>query len=205
MAILTRVSFLAAPLGRRFPRAISVAAATAVLVSLSACRGVRHASTLSGESGGYAAAFDAARETLRARGFELERVDAASGTIVTQPKASAGLATPWNADPTTLRQSADDLLNHQQRRVRVTFLAPDAEHPPAADQPFEVCVEVVIDRVQEPGLRVPAKAPTLWTTTSDAARTDQGVGGEFTVPVARDAELEARIASEIESRLRGVR
>ena len=46
--------------------------------------------------GGYAAAFDAAREVLREFRFELERVDARSGIITTRPKATAGLATLWD-------------------------------------------------------------------------------------------------------------
>lgn len=168
---------------------------------LAGCSATRATPDVAVAAGGYAAAFDAARETLRAHGFELERVDAASGVLTSAPKASAGLATPWDRDQTTLMQEADDLLNHQKRRVRITFGDPTSGGLPQQDQAVTVTVAVYVERVQSPGLRIPAKAPTTWTTTKDPARTQQGIGSAYSVPVKRDTQFERRLAAEIERRL----
>ena len=52
--------------------------------------------------GQYARAFDEARDVLTGYRFELDRVDAAGGVIATAPKTTAGLATPWDSEQTTL-------------------------------------------------------------------------------------------------------
>jgi hypothetical protein len=172
-----------------------------VPAGLTGCSATKPTPEVSVSAGGYAAAFDAARETLRAHSFELERVDAASGVITSAPKASAGIATPWDRDQSTLMQEADDLLNHQRRRVRITFTDVVSGAAPDPAQPVHVVVAVYVDRVQSPGLRVPATAPTLWSTAQDPARTQQGIGSAYVTPVARDTKFERRLAAEIERRM----
>src|SRR5688500_8446844 len=78
-------------------------------------------STFAVDAGRYGEAFDAAREVLRAARFDIDRVDAGGGVISTEPKRSAGLATPWDREQSTMGQEFEDLLNHQQRTVRITF------------------------------------------------------------------------------------
>lgn len=168
---------------------------------LTGCSATKPTPEVSVSAGAYARAFDAARETLRAHAFELERVDAASGVITSAPKASGGLATPWDRDQSTLMQEADDLVNHQRRRVRITFTDAATQGVPDPEQAVHAVVAVYVDRVQSPGLRIPAKAPVFRSTTQDPARTQQGIGSAYSTPVARDPRFERRLAAEIERRI----
>jgi hypothetical protein len=85
-------------------------------------------------AGRYTEVFSAMRDTLRNHGFLLERVDAFSGVITTQPKGTAGLATPWDPEQQTAGDELSDLAHRHQRVVRVTFApesADDAQTPSA--------------------------------------------------------------------------
>jgi len=140
--------------------------------------------------GRYEAAFEASREVLHRYRFEVERVDAAGGVITTRDKSSAGAFAPWDGDQTTPAQEVSDLLNQQRRRVRVTFDRPDGGGH----------VHVTVYRVQQAGVRLNSKSAQLATTATDPALTARGVWAGYDVPVTRDAELEARIARDIEKR-----
>ena len=174
--------------------------------------------TLSVGPGRYAEAFDAAREVLRAARFEIDRVDAAAGAISTEPKRSSGLAMPWDRDQSSFGQEIEDLVNHQQRVVRVTFEpegsgAPGGggqvgEGPAAADLrghegPMVARVHVVIERERRPGWRVESVSIGSSSFTRDPALGPRGMLGSYWVPVARDPGLEGRIAARIAERLRG--
>lgn len=77
-------------------------------------------------AGRYAEAFDAARETLRDYRFTLSRVDARAGVIMTEPRFSYGLASPFDPVHATPRDRVRDFMNQQDRRVRITFSKPGA-------------------------------------------------------------------------------
>jgi hypothetical protein len=154
------------------------------------------------DAGGYARAFDAAREVLRASRFTLNRVDARAGIITTDPKPSAGLATPWDLEQSTPTQEIDDLLNQQRRRVRVSF-AQESGADRVADLlespvPLTARVEVVIDRVHVRGTRPSSKAILLSSQTYDPQAT---APAQYEVPVTRDEYLESRLAAEIRRKL----
>ncbi|MBY0308331.1 MAG: hypothetical protein K2Q09_06290, partial [Phycisphaerales bacterium] len=68
----------------------------------------------------YAGAFQAARQTLRDYRFELDRVDAPQGVLTSAPRASPGLAKPWEVESGSA--AVDDLLSFQQRTVQVAFI-----------------------------------------------------------------------------------
>lgn len=180
----------------------SIALAVLLASTLGGCVSGRPEPTVTMAGGVYAAGFDAAREALRAAGFELDRVDAAAGTITSQPRASSGLATPWDTQQSGAMQELSDLLNQQRRRVRITFTAAGAQTPPVSSGPVEATVEVYVDRLQQPGLRVPSKAVNLWTVTRDPAQAERGLGTAYQTAVQRDRELERRIADDIERRMR---
>lgn len=103
-------------------------AATVVGTALGGC-GTSRATTRVVEvaPGRYAQAFDAARETLRDYNFTLDRVDARAGVITSEPRFSIGLANPIDPVQSTARQEIQDLLNQQDRRVRVAFARPGVE------------------------------------------------------------------------------
>lgn len=153
----------------------------------------------------YPAAFEAAKDVLAAYRFDLDRVDAGEGVITTKPKATAGLVTPWDTEQSTLDDEVDDLFNQQQRRVRITF-EPAQEGPAAPDLrtyvgPVAARVEVVVERTRRPGWRLETTSIRYSTFTQDPALVDRGMWPQYTVPIAQDPELAARLADGIRNRL----
>jgi len=174
-----------------------------LLLPLAACASSRPDATFPVAAGGYAQAFDAAREAVRDRRFPLERVDAAAGVIATAAKSSPGLAAPWDTEQTTLKQEADDLLNYQARRVRITFEpAPDApDGALLADAPLVGRVEVTILRTQYRGVRAAERSIRQTSFASDPIASARGLAAYEQVPLTQDGALARRIADSIASRL----
>ncbi len=186
-----------ATLGSRpalFRLAATMAATTAIGVLLGGCQA-------SGEArfeiapGSYERAFDASRQTLREFQFQLERVDSAEGVITTAPRASAGIATPWHAEQSTLSQEFDDLLNQHERSVRIEFAPVPADNAAASTG----VVRATVFRLQAPGLRPASRAIGSTTTTTDPALIDRGIWAGQLVPAGEDPKLAARLAKRIEA------
>jgi hypothetical protein len=165
-----------------------LSAFASVIGGVFGCASSRQSSAVEIAPAGREVAFEAARDVLREYRFTLERVDAQAGVITTAPRDSAGLAMPWDTQQTHLSQDVSDFVNHQQRRVRVLV-------------DTRVDVEVFIDRVHSPGLRVPARATALWSVTDDPRESSRGAGYQYTVTRERDVALERRIADRIERRM----
>lgn len=172
----------------------------AAILPLAACSPSAKSNQFAVAPGEYAAAFDATREVLRDYRFRLARIDAAAGVVGTEEKPSAGLATPWDIEQSTLGQEFEDLLNDQKRTVRITFEREGGGHP-TADGPLTGSVWVTIYRTQTAGLRVPSKATSLTTMTTDPLLAAQGVQAIYDVPVSRDPALEKRLAAAITQRM----
>ncbi len=161
--------------------------------------------------GEYERAFNATREVLLEHKFALERVDAAAGVITTQNRETAGLATPWDRDQTTLYQEWEDTANQQERAVRVTF-APEGEDESAApdeafvdrradDRTLVARIEVDVLRARRQGWRVETEAITRSSRYRDPV-TARRIGGEtFLEPVGQDEHLAGRIAAGVRARL----
>lgn len=157
--------------------------------------------------GQYAAAFEAARDTLVAARFEIERVDAAGGVITTNAKTTAGLATPWDTEQSTLTQEWEDFVNDQQRRVRITF---EPRTPPAGDGPIDLRtvdgpmigrIEVVVDRIRRPNWRLEPTSMRFSSFAQDPALAGRGMAPRYEVPFTQDPLLAARFAEQIRTRL----
>ena len=152
--------------------------------------------------GQYTRAFDEARDVLAECRFELDRVDAAAGVIATTPKTTAGLATPWDSEQTTLEQDLDDLVNSQQRTVRITFESaggnPDLR---AATGPVQGRVQVVIERARRPGWRLDTTSLRLSSFTQDPALVQRGLWPRYEVATEQDPLLAGRLAERIRKRL----
>jgi len=158
-------------------------------------------------AGHYEATFDAARATLRDWGFELDRVDGRAGVISTHPKTTAGAATPWDAEQSSLRAELEDMANRQQRRVRVTFepAAPAADWQPGIDLPDPegptvARVLVVVERLYRPGMRLEPSAISLSSRWSDPVLIDRGVQPGAEVVVRQDLALADRLGAAIRRR-----
>ena len=169
------------------------------------------------DPGDYPLAFDAARETLRDCRFTLDRVDARMGVISTEAKPTAGFATPWDGEQSTLGQEWDDFVNLNARRVRITFepmsrpsvedpRSQVVEGPPPADmreltEPIVARVLVVEERTSRSGWRINSGSIRHSSFTEDPELRERGMYPEYTVPTERDLMLESRLVDEIVRRL----
>lgn len=148
----------------------------------------------------YARAFNATRDELTRMGFELERIDARGGVIETRPKQTAGLATPWDTEQSTLGQNWEDFTNDQRRVVRVTFAPAGAQPDQASPTGREVSVEVTLYRLRVPGQRIETEAIRLSRRSIDEQELASGRAGLYLTPIGRDTRLESRLAAGIQKR-----
>jgi len=172
----------------------------AVLFLLGGCAGGSGSTRVDIPAGMYTRAFEATRQTLRDHRFILERVDAQAGVVTTRAKSTAGLATPWDTEQSSLTQEFEDLVNDQRRRVRVTFTPDPAQETNAEswqEGPVVAEVDVSVYRVQSPGLRLPPRALSQGSVTEDPALKQRWVTYGMETPVARDSRLAARLAEQI--------
>jgi hypothetical protein len=171
----------------------------------------------------YERAVNIARDTLLEARFEIDRVDAAAGVITAHPRGTGGLLTPWDNQQTTLGQEVHDAANTHLRRVRITFepAAIDRRDPGAgqaaadspggpspawidlrtAGLPITARVEVFIDRVRRPGVRLETESIRTSTLTLDPQLASRRMTPEYRTTVGRDELLAARLADRIRERL----
>ncbi len=136
--------------------------------------------------------FNAARAVLTNYRFTIDRVDAARGVITTHPKRTAGLASPWDREQSSLAQEFEDLVHQQERTARITF--------EPADAPTRVSVEVVVGRVHRPHWRIETDAIRQSTHARDPLGIRTGQPAEFRETVAEDRALARRIMADIHAR-----
>lgn len=178
----------------------SLVAATGLMV-LVGCgsRAVAPSFELSADD--YAEAFDAARDVLRERGFELDRVDARAGVITTAPRASAGLATPWIQHSPTLREASGATL-HPDRRMAIVSFAPVGAPSPVSDLRehdggFLLAVEAPKLRLRRVGRHLDSTAIRFANWWRDPSEPDPMV----LTPVEAADDLAADLADRIRARL----
>lgn len=175
---------------------LQLAALAFAALNLSGCASSEGPTTFDVAPGQYTRAFNTARETLRDQFYSIDRVDAEAGVISTFPKDSAGLATPWDSDQSSLKQEWEDLAADQRRTIRVVF-----ERQPGGQEPALGRVTVVVDRRYRPGIRIPAKSVKSASLTQDPALAQRGMWPAYDVAVEEDRALAARLAGEIANRL----
>ena len=151
--------------------------------------------------GHYPAAFDATRELLRDMDFTLERVDADSGVISTEPRFSRGLLEPWDATQTGLSDEWEDTVNMQARSVRVTFTQ-DGSEPTDDDAETTATVWVTLYRNHRSGRRLDSEWVGGSTFAGDPLQQARH-SSAYLVPTRRDEALEARLADTIMRALGG--
>ncbi len=172
---------------------------------LGGCAAPEGPATLDIEPGAYARAFEAAKEALRAERFRVERVDARAGVITTLPKASAGLATPWDSEQSSPGQELEDALNEHRRRARVVFAPPQGDAPDDlrdAAGPLVATFEVTLERVQRSGWRPAPRSIRMSSFTTDPALNARGAGYGSVRTIGPDHDLAARLAARTRERLR---
>ena len=158
--------------------------------------------------GEYAGAFDAARRVLLDARFELDRIDAAAGVITTHPKATSGLATPWDTEQSTIGQEISDMVNHQRRRVRVTFRPTEESTGDGSvdlrtlGAPILGRVDVVIERLHRPGWRLETTSIHLSRQAMDPTYRERSMWPTYAVAVSQDPALARRLACKMQDRTR---
>ncbi len=169
---------------------------------LGGCSSSSSVQTFEVPAGLYAAAFDASRDVLRDRRFVLDRVDAGEGVVTSLPKPTSGLATPWDADQSTLADEVEDLVHAQQRRVRISFVSQAGEGTDFSNTACVGRVDVVLERMYLVGWQPSGKAILHSGFATDPIAQADGRSARYEVPIARDDALAARIARDIRDRLR---
>ena len=184
--------------------------------ALGGCSRSSEPATFAVAQGEYERAFDAARTTLRDAQFEIERVDSALGVISTRPRAGAGIFTPWTSYQLDAASTAEDTLNQQRRRVRVSFIpvadeaaytgkaqaSRDADLDVVANRgPWTAYVEVGVSRVQTSGLRPPSKAVLMSSVATNPVEVQRGVPTIYEVPTSQDESLARALAARMRTRL----
>ena len=147
------------------------------------------------EADSYEALFDATRRVLEDYRFAINRVDAARGVLTTYPKRTAGLASLWDKEQSSLGQEWKDLVNQHKRLVRVRF----ERDPLGSGASATVLVE--LQRIHRPHWRVEPESVRL--STHARSRDTRGVatGASFDEVIGLDEALAGRLARAIDAKL----
>ena len=147
----------------------------------------------------YEDAFVAAREVLADFRFGINRVDAARGVLTSYPKRTAGLASPWDGEQSSIGQEFEELTNQQERTIHIEFER--GEQADADEGRVVARVRVIVNRVHRPNWRVDTQSILL----STHARSRDAMGNlersEFREPIGQDPALADRLARAIVERL----
>ncbi len=177
-------------------RAVVIAVLAAL--ALGGCR-VSGPTSTTVEASRYGEAFDVVRDTLRERGFELERVDARAGVITTRPQNSSGFFTPWVTSERRLRDEVASSIHRQRRVVEVRFRGGEGDRR-LAEEAVTVEVSSRVERVYQPGVRAGSASVRLRHVSEDPTL---GSGAEeiFAVNQGADRALAAELNRRIAVRL----
>ena len=148
----------------------------------------------------YDEVFAAAKEVLASYRFGINRVDAVRGVILSYPKRTAGLATPWDSEQSTLGQEWEDLANQHQRVVRIEFVR-SSNGSVDANGSIGLRVSVFIERTHRPNWRLEAESVRLSTHARSRDQNGQLEASDFREVIGHDSALEKRIIEDIRSRL----
>ena len=159
-------------------------------------------------------AYAAAMEALLSRGFRILSADARGGVILSEPKRSAGLLTPWDVEQASMTDELEDTLTSQRRTVRVTISRPAVSQSgvsapgPAAPTParedagdadaLEVGVTVTVERRQRPGVRLETETVRQRSTWLDPQLAQRGMQPVYWVASREDPSLAAILLDAIE-------
>ena len=190
---------------RNAPRAVILSTVAATMMLMPACSGTPRTENLPVEMHGgnatvaiggveYQEAFNAARELLRENRFAIDRVDARRGVITTHPKRTAGFATIWDGEQSTVRQEWEDMFNEQQRVVRVQF-------DPQSTEGVQALVSVELYRTHRPGWRVETESMRLSTHARFRDELGNLEPASFSEPIGLDELLAERLVAIFAQRL----
>ncbi|MBL0927222.1 MAG: hypothetical protein IBJ11_06155 [Phycisphaerales bacterium] len=189
-------------------------AAIALTPLLSGCAASGEGPALSFPAGEYPVYFQAAKDVLRDARFDLARIDAQSGIVQTDPRASSGFATPWIPHSATFADSVEGVAQRQRRIATIAFSpptspptagqAPSAPGPTDPNTPMTLSVSVMIQRTYRPGRRVDPTSIRLSSFTVDTLSEQAGEPRQFSSDLRPDPALAASLAAKIRDRAREI-
>ncbi|MCC7408936.1 MAG: hypothetical protein IT442_12760 [Phycisphaeraceae bacterium] len=155
----------------------------------------------------YSRLFEASVLELRDLGFVVDREDYRFGQITTRPLTSPTIFEFWKPVNSTMGQAAQSTANLQRRTVQV-FLeparpegaqAPTAEGGELHAGPYQLRVEVMIERLQRPDAFVSgASDRPLGSLTAHPQEWERrGIADRYWLAVGRDERLERRLIERI--------
>lgn len=155
--------------------------------------------------GQYAAAFAAARDVLHEEHWTIERADSRAGVITTRNTFTASLTGPADRQLSSTMSSPDDILNRQQRLIRMTWEPKEGTAPyddlGAYEGELLLRVRAIRLRVQDPGWRVPSTSVRYASRTIDPDLVARGMSPDYAVALNVDEELSAQLAAQIAARM----
>ncbi|MGH7131046.1 MAG: hypothetical protein ACREJO_03780 [Phycisphaerales bacterium] len=155
--------------------------------------------------GQYPESFAAAREVLHDEHWTIERADSRAGVITTRNTFTASLTGPADRQLSSTMSSPDDILNRQQRLIRMTWEPRDGDAPyddiGAFDGPLLLRVRAIRLRVQDPGWRVPSTSVRYASRAIDPDLVARGMSPDYAVALNVDEELSAQLAAQIAARM----
>ncbi|MEM9294288.1 MAG: hypothetical protein AAGA57_00660 [Planctomycetota bacterium] len=151
----------------------------------------------------YDAAMDAARLTLRERGFMIARDDHRQGRMSTSPAASPIVLEVWSATEQSEGWAWRSTLGRLRRVARVELAPADGGVGPA--EAYRLSIEVEVER-HDPALRrINGSARRVFSQLSQTPEewVERGVPAEDWRPEGRDPAMEARLLEAISAQLGG--
>lgn len=151
-------------------------------------------------AGEYEAAFDQTRSSLVAMGYRLDRVDARLGVVTTHPKRASAV----HADFVSVRVEftpADRFGRLPSDAVRTQIDAKPWSLPELSSTALVGEVTALRERTYRPRFRPQAVDALRSGRVSDPLLEARLGGGEMTVPITREVDVEERVAGRIASRL----
>jgi hypothetical protein len=136
------------------------------------------------DAGGYARAFDAARDALREQGFTLDRIDARAGVIQTRPAPSSQLRPMLRSFNDRLRRVSESLAHRHRRIGEARFVAQGADGAGDLTQwggSMRLEMRVRVERLHRFDTRVEPVSIRLSSVSSHAlsGRSDDSIGVSY--------------------------
>jgi len=155
----------------------------------------------------YSRLFEASVRELRNLGFVVDREDYRFGQVTTKPLTSPTVFEFWKPLNSTVGQAVQSTTNLQRRTAQV-FLEPvrsDGVEPPSAEGaetnvgPYQLRVEVMVERLQRPDAFVSgASDRPLGSLTAHPQEWERrGIDDRYWLAIGRDQELERRLVERI--------
>lgn len=155
----------------------------------------------------YSRLFEASVRELRNLGFVVDREDYRFGQVTTKPLTSPTVFEFWKPLNSTMGQAVQSTANLERRTVQVFLepVRPEGVEPPSAEGaetnagPYQLRVEVMVERLQRPDAFVSGASdrPLGSLTGHPQEWQRRGIDDRYWLVIGRDEKLERRLVERI--------